>query len=57
MEKAFKINDFEIECSSQLLAYLSLRSDEINSFPYKEIQLKHVVKYEDLINYLTQNWK
>lgn len=54
---SFAINGFEFECSSQLLAYLSLRSDELNAFPYKDIPLKKVVKYEDLINYLTQNWK
>lgn len=53
----FYIKNFQFKCSSEFLSYLSLRSDEIDSFPYKEVPLQKVIQYQDLINYLTQNWK
>ena len=52
-----KIKGYEIQCSSELLAYLSLRSEDINCFPYEDINLSKVIKYNDLISYLNQNWK
>lgn len=53
----FKIKDFEFECSSEVLAYLALRSEELDSFPYKDFDLKKIIKYGELINYLNHNWK
>ena len=53
----FYVKNFEFKCSSEFLSYLSLRSEELESFPYKDVPLQKIIKYQDLINYLTQNWK
>lgn len=52
-----KIKDMQMDCSSQILAYLALRSSELNSFPYQDIPLTPNIKYTELVNYLNQNWK
>jgi len=52
-----KINGFKTSCSSQILAYLALRSKEIEHFPYEAIDLKPIIKYADLVSYITTNWK
>ena len=56
---SFDINDMEIECSSQLLAYLAMRgtAGELMSFPYDEIHLEPLIKYNGLISYLKGQWK
>jgi hypothetical protein len=54
---SFKIKDFSAVCSSQVLAYLALRAPEITSFPHADFNLKKVIKYNDLVNYIGQNWK
>lgn len=53
----FKAKEYTFNCSSEVLAYLALRSEELSAFPYDDIKMKEVVKYNDLIAYLTQNWK
>jgi hypothetical protein len=53
----FNIKDFEVDCSSEMLAYLSLRAPELSRFPYEDIQLSPLIKYKGLIAYLNENWK
>lgn len=55
----FDIHDYEVGCSSKMLAYLALRANagEITSFPHDDIQLEPLIKYKGLIAYLTEQWK
>lgn len=43
--------------SNEVLGYLAMRSPEINSFPYNEINLIKTTTYKDLVAYTQQNWK
>lgn len=51
------IGDHEFGCSSQILAYLALRSSELSRFPYDSFHLAPRIKYKGLINYLNEQWK
>jgi hypothetical protein len=53
----FKIKNQMMQCSSQVLAYLSLRSEELKAFPYSDFNLKKEIKYKELVNFVGQNWK
>jgi hypothetical protein len=55
----FMLKDWELQCSSELLAYLALRSaeGEITSFPWNDLDLQPLIKYKGLIAYLNQYWK
>lgn len=55
-KKAY-VNGHALETSSDLLTYLSLKSSELSAFPYKDIEMKKIIKYNDLMSYLNQNWK
>lgn len=54
--QSFKVKNHTFNCSSQILAYLALRSDELETFPYADFNLREVIKYNDLVNYIGQNW-
>lgn len=53
----FKIKDQNINCSSMLLGYLSVRAEELERFPYEDIPLKKNIQYKNLVNFVRQNWK
>lgn len=55
--ESININGHRTICSSEVLAYLALRSKEIESFPHDAIKLRPNIKYGELVSYVTQNWK
>ena len=50
-------NGYEFNRANELLAYLAVRSEELDRFPYMDIQLNKEVKYGELISYINTNWK
>lgn len=50
-------NGHSFSRAHEILAYLAVRADELDRFPYRDFRLNTEVKYGELISYINTNWK